>query len=92
MASTLTGSGMSAALKQQQKTVRAAVEQRLRKAPGNVDREHHVAAFAIWDGNKVIGYENEQPSLHPKRRHEMTHSRYRCGHRDLISIRNRRGA
>ena len=89
MASIITGNGMSAALKQQQKAVRAAVEQRMRKLDSGVDREHHTAAFAIWDGNKLAGYEKERPSLHPKRRHEMSNGRYRCGSRDLIAIRNR---
>lgn len=89
MASIITGNGMSAALKQQQKSVRAAVEQRMRKLDSGVDREHHTAAFAVWDGNKVVGYLKERPSLHPRRRHEMSHGRYRCSHRDLIAVRNR---
>lgn len=73
MASIITGSGMSAALKAQCKSVRAAVEKRPKKAKDCVDRAHHVARFVAYsyDGRAAVEY-TVQPSIEPWHRHAIS--------------------
>ena len=73
MASIITGSGMSAALKAQCKHVRSVVEKRPKKSAACVDRLHHVARFVAYsyDGRAGVEY-TVQPSIAPWQRHAIS--------------------